>query len=680
MARQHKNAIRFLICLMVAVVSLAFALVLPAAAGTWFRPGLAGTGQTPAELGSPAPDRDKPQPDEVETGDTLIRSSVAATPTRDMTVIKYLYNGKAEPGQLLVYQIVFVNQGNSPAANVIVTDTLPPNVTYVTNPYCAITPTVAAGNTLVWQVGKVTPGGMGYLYAQVHITDTAPVGSVLTNVVRISTSDVDIDPTDDVYTLTTTVNAPARDVRVTKSASGFAFVGQDLQYNLGYYNQGSLTATDIMITDVLPISVTYLSHSASGFTTVVTGNTLVLTRSTLAGNSSGSVSILVHIANNAPVGGVLTNVARISTGDAEAELSNNVYTLTTSIVAPARDMYVSKSAIGGAARAGSLITYEIYFNNQGNYTATDVILTDTLPANTSLASWSGSMYNPSYVNLTSAVTPTVSGNQVIWKLGALGRNAYGYIYPTVLVTTTAPNGAFLANQAAVSTGDPETIYSNNTSVVTMTVTPFCGPDASGYTCKDDTTLGGPSFNWVDATDGDKSYIAGDDQYDGPISLGFDLFFYGGGYSELYLSTNGLAIFGSGNTSWTNRPLPYSPTPNNLAAPFWDDLQVCANQAIYYKQGGVAPNRYFVAEWANVSRLSAPTRPLTFELVLYENGQILFQYQSLTGTLDSNSVGIENSRGDTGLQYSFNQTQLVNGRAILFTPDIKRVFLPMILKN
>jgi hypothetical protein len=250
----------------------------------------------------------------------------------------------------------------------------------------------------------------------------------------------------------------------------------------------------------------------------------------------------------------------------------------------------------------------------------------------------------------------------------------------VLVTNTSPSGAFLANRATISTGDPETNYGDNTSIITMTVTPFCGPDASGYACKDDTMPGGPSFNWVDATDGDKSYIAGDDRYDGPISIGFNVWFYGGGYSELYLSTNGLATFGGGDTGWTNRPLPYSPTPNNLVTPFWDDLQVCANQAIYYKQGGTTPNRYFVAEWANVSRLGDPTRPLTFEVVLYENGLILFQYQSLTGTLNSNSVGIENSRGDTGLQYSFNQAQLVNGRAILFTPSIKRVFLPIVLKN
>jgi uncharacterized repeat protein (TIGR01451 family) len=680
MTDPRKNVIRFLICLVVAIVSLAFALVLPVAAHAWLRPSQTVTGQTTAEIDSPAPDRDKPQPGDAETRDTVIQLPVGGAPTRDMRVVKSLYSGRAESGLSLIYQITFMNQGNSPAADVIVTDTLPPNVTYVNNPYCAITPTVAAGGTLVWKVGTVTPGGTGYLYAQVRITDTAPVGSVLTNVVRVSTRDVDIDSTNDVYTLTTTVTAPTRDVGVSKSTSGPAFAGQDLQYYISYYNQGSLTATNIIITDVLPISVTYLSHSASGATTVVTGSMLVLTRSTLAGDAGGFVSILVHIANDAQVGQVLTNVARISTSDVDANLSNNVYTHTIPIATLTRDMYVSKSAIGGAARAGSLITYEIGFSNEGNYTATDVVLTDTLPANTSLVSWSGYMYNPSYTDLTSAVTPTVSGNQVIWKLGALGRDAYGYIRPTVLVTTAAPNGAFLPNQADISTGDPETDYSNNTSVVAMTVTPFCGPDASGYTCKDDTMPGGPAFNWVDATDGDKSYIAGDDRYDGPISVGFDLFFYGGGYSELYLSTNGLATFGGGSTAYTNRPLPYSLAPTNLAAPFWDDLQVCANQAIYYKRGGTAPNRYFVAEWANVSKLGDPTNPLTFEVVLYETGQILYQYQSLTGTLDSNSVGIENSRGDTGLQYSFNQAQLVDGRAILFIPDIKRVFLPVILKN
>jgi hypothetical protein len=102
----------------------------------------------------------------------------------------------------------------------------------------------------------------------------------------------------------------------------------------------------------------------------------------------------------------------------------------------------------------------------------------------------------------------------------------------------------------------------------------------------------------------------------------------------------------------------------------------------------------VAEWSNVNAEvlvgSDPAAPITFETVIYENGTILFQYQSLTGTLYfsasaelanySASVGIENGAGEIGLQYSFNEARLANGRAILFSPNLKFVFLPVVIKD
>jgi hypothetical protein len=194
--------------------------------------------------------------------------------------------------------------------------------------------------------------------------------------------------------------------------------------------------------------------------------------------------------------------------------------------------------------------------------------------------------------------------------------------------------------------------------------------------------GGPTFNWLDATTGTRSFVFGDDRSAGPIPIGFSFFFYGRIYTTTNLVTNGYFALGGPDTAYTNRNIPNPVSPNTFIAPFWDDLQVCpnqANQAIYFKQGGSAPNRYFAAEWAGVSHLGASTKPITFETVLYENGEILFQYQSLTGTLDSTSVGIENYEGLRGLQYEFNQNNLIDGRAILFTPRILKAYLPMIYR-
>jgi uncharacterized repeat protein (TIGR01451 family) len=591
---------------------------------------------------------------------------------RDLSV-SLSAGGKVEPGRKFSYAITFYNLGTTAAENVVVTNTLPAGVTLTGIDHCTISPTVN-GQQLVWQLGHIPPGNGGSLGLVVQLTDTVSIGTLLVDTAQIAGSGGDDDLLNNQATLTVPVTAPNRDLSIGKDMYGTPFAGAETIYVIDYFNQGSLTATNLIITDVLPTGVTYLSHSGSDVTAVLTGSVMVFTRSLLAGDTGDAIFVDVKLPAGALPGSVITNVVRVSTTDPESSLTNNVYTLTTPIVQPTRDVNLTKNVYSGTFQAGANVAYEIYLSNDGNYTATNVILTDTLPAHTSFMTWTG--------YLPTVVTPTLVGNQIIWNLGALAPNGYGYLYPIVQIDNSAPDNTPLNNLAQISTSDPETSYSNNADSATGVVTPFGGPDGSGYRFKDDSMPGGPVFNWLDATNGTHSYVFGDDRATGPIPLGFSFFFYGRVYTTTYLGTNGYVSFEGPVTAYTNRNLPNSKTPNNFIAPFWDDLQVCPNQAkqaIYFKPGGSAPNRYFAAEWAGVSRLSDPTRPITFETVLYENGEILFQYQSLTGTLSSASVGIENYAGLRGLQYEFNEHKLVNGRAILFTPRISKVYLPTIYK-
>jgi hypothetical protein len=190
-----------------------------------------------------------------------------------------------------------------------------------------------------------------------------------------------------------------------------------------------------------------------------------------------------------------------------------------------------------------------------------------------------------------------------------------------------------------------------------------GPDDYGYTWDDSV-----SFNWIDATAGIDSGLDGDDDWTGPIDVGFDFKFYENTYSQLYLNTNGQVTFGRGAWQYTNQYIPNPALPNDFIAPFWDDLCVSYGDyntgRVYYMQGGAAPNRYFVAEWYKVSRLF-DNDLLTFEAILYENGDIVMQYQSLSGDLESATVGIEDDVGVDGLQYLHNALGLGNSMAIRF---------------
>ncbi|HOD05156.1 MAG TPA: hypothetical protein PKH92_08935 [Anaerolineaceae bacterium] len=190
-----------------------------------------------------------------------------------------------------------------------------------------------------------------------------------------------------------------------------------------------------------------------------------------------------------------------------------------------------------------------------------------------------------------------------------------------------------------------------------------GPDDFGYTWDDSV-----AFNWVDARGGTNTGLEGDDRFTDAIDIGFDFKFYENTYSQLYITTNGLVTFGAGAYHWSNQSIPNPASPNNFIAPFWDDL--CVNYGgyntgrVYYLRGGSAPNRYFVVEWYEISR-RGNNDLLTFEVILYENGNIMTQYLNLPGYLGSVTVGIEDDAGVTGLQYLYNAQGLSNNKAVRF---------------
>jgi hypothetical protein len=73
------------------------------------------------------------------------------------------------------------------------------------------------------------------------------------------------------------------------------------------------------------------------------------------------------------------------------------------------------------------------------------------------------------------------------------------------------------------------------------------------------------------------------------------------------------------------------------------------------------------EWSGVSHYNSsgtPTSPETFQVILNEDGTIVYQYQTVAlGT--GCTVGIENAAGTVGLQVVFNGSYLHNSLAVRF---------------
>lgn len=180
------------------------------------------------------------------------------------------------------------------------------------------------------------------------------------------------------------------------------------------------------------------------------------------------------------------------------------------------------------------------------------------------------------------------------------------------------------------------------------------------------------FDPIDATTGTPLNL-GDDQASSR-SLGFDFQYLGNTYNTVLVSSNGYITFGSYGASYWNRPIPDPSDPNNLIAPFWDDLNPGAGGNVYVLLSGVAPNRIFTVEWADVPHFP-DVGNATFQVNLYEgSNEIVFQYIDVTfgdPSIDagaSATVGLEDASGTRGLLFSYNSPSLTDGLAVRFVPS------------
>ncbi|MDQ3108782.1 MAG: T9SS type A sorting domain-containing protein [Bacteroidota bacterium] len=182
-----------------------------------------------------------------------------------------------------------------------------------------------------------------------------------------------------------------------------------------------------------------------------------------------------------------------------------------------------------------------------------------------------------------------------------------------------------------------------------------GPDGFGYTWSDSNEPGGQPYVWYDCTTtGTQILGLGDDNFVGPIQIGFQFAYYWYSESKVWVGSNGYLEFGPGNLAANFPSIPQPGGVNNYIAGFMADmtfLGVGNVGQVYYK----ALQDSFILEYVNVPYWDqfAPgyNGSNTFEIILCKSdSSITVNFQSISGTSISNfSSGIENNIGTMGLQ-------------------------------
>ncbi len=157
-----------------------------------------------------------------------------------------------------------------------------------------------------------------------------------------------------------------------------------------------------------------------------------------------------------------------------------------------------------------------------------------------------------------------------------------------------------------------------------------------------------------------------------VPIGFNFSYGGVTYTQVRIVSNGLLHFGADQAvhqQYINTTL--AAAADRLIMPYWDDLEPSTGGSVTYDTFGSGPNRRFVATWNAVPRYNAPATSYTIQVVLYENGDILFRYGNDDADGSSATIGLEETDADFN-QFSFNAVSVSDAQDLLWQPQLPSI--------
>lgn len=169
-----------------------------------------------------------------------------------------------------------------------------------------------------------------------------------------------------------------------------------------------------------------------------------------------------------------------------------------------------------------------------------------------------------------------------------------------------------------------------------------------------------NFNDISGT-GTSLGLATQEDQGALFPIGFNFTFYGAPVTAMSATTNGYLTTGGDLTDFTQDcPAANTEEPNGIIAPFFADLSLVDHGEIYFQTFGTSPNQLAVIQWEDSSTFDSSLASLTFQVQLYENGDIQLQYATLSDPAglfpvgaDNAFVGLESPDSSTALEIACN---------------------------
>lgn len=399
------------------------------------------------------------------SGNTVTDTSTASYATTGLTLDKSVTETYfLAAGNLLHYSYVVTNTGYAPLVGPVTISDSKVSVT------CPPLTTVGDGDSYLDPANHPTPGNPAEsitCLATYPVTAGDVLAGFVTNLASASAGGVTSN------TDTTTVGVPP-DLTITKSDGGASTTpGSTVSYTLAYSNAGTQEATGVVITETVPANTTFNpGASTAGWVCVPdnnAGSTCTFTVGAVAGGGGGNVTFAVNVASTVPAG--VTEVANTATiaddgsHGPDPAPGNNTGSDTTPVTA-APDLTITKNDGGGSTTPGGTVAYTLSYSNAGTQGATGVVISETVPANTT--------FNPGASTAGWVCVPdNNAGSTCTFAVGSLGAGSGGNVTFAVTVSNPVPPGVTqIANTATIAddgNNGPDPTPDNNTGSDTTAI-------------------------------------------------------------------------------------------------------------------------------------------------------------------------------------------------------------------
>lgn len=344
-------------------------------------------------------------------------------------------------GDTLVYSVVITNNGISNINNIVLSDVIASNTSFI--PGSVIVNGVlqpSANPSSGIPIGTLAPSATATVTFEVNVTMAVP--TQINNQSTVGFTSGTFSATSSSNITVTPVTQPQ--ISLVKGANtSNATVGDSIVYTIDVSNAGNLPG-NVTLFDTIPAGTTFIENTVNVGGSPQPGSTP--TTGIAVGSVAPGATVRVTfevVITSLPTPQQISNQGNATytfTTEDGRQLTGSAVSNIVTFPVSAPNVAVNKSTPSTVAAVGDTVTYTITVQNNGIETVNNVVFSDPIPAGTSFVTGS--------VTVNGAPLPNANPSSG-FSLGSLVASGGATIQFSIVVNSI-PNPATLSNQASVN--------------------------------------------------------------------------------------------------------------------------------------------------------------------------------------------------------------------------------------